>query len=41
MTEVLEIALTRMPEAIEWDQTAYEAKQKSAMTSPQDTQRAH
>ena len=41
MTEVLEIALTRMPEAIEWDQTAYEAKQQSAMTSPQDTQRAH
>ena len=41
MTEVLEIALTRMPEAIEWDQTAYEAKQKSAMTSPQDAQRAH
>lgn len=41
MTEVLEIALTRMPEAIEWDQTAYDAKQQSAMTSPQDTQRAH
>ena len=41
MTEVLEIALTRLPEAIEWDQTAYEAKQQSAMTSPQDTQRAH
>ena len=41
MTEVLEIALTKMPEAIEWDQTAYEAKQQSAMTSPQDTQRAH
>ena len=41
MTEVLEIALTRIPEAIEWDQTAYEAKQQSAMTSPQDTQRAH
>ena len=41
MTEVLEIALTRMPEAIEWDQTAHEAKQQSAMTSPQDTQRAH
>ena len=41
MTEVLEISLTRMPEAIEWDQTAYEAKQQSAMTSPQDTQRAH
>ena len=41
MTEVLEVALTRMPEAIEWDQTAYESKQQSAMTSPQDTQRAH
>ncbi len=41
MTEVLEIALTKMPEAIEWDQTAYEAKQQSAMSSPQDTQRAH
>ena len=41
MTEVLEIALARMPEAIEWDQTAYEAKQQSSITSPQDTQRAH
>ena len=41
MNEVLEIALTRMPEAIEWDQTAYEAKQQAAMTGPQDTQRTH
>ena len=41
MNEVLEIALTRLPEAIEWDQTAYEAKQQAAMSGLQDSQRTH
>lgn len=41
MNEVLEIALTRMPEAIEWDETAYEAQQQAAVSGHHDSQRTH